>query len=115
LDDAYFSGPVLSIAERIQGNDSINLDFFEQYPIITRNAYVAKFSWGNVIYNKNNTITLKDAIISHDKDLHKVPQLHDNDYIVIDTKNHESEVHHFNLVYRAYVVNENFIMYNFRK
>ena len=115
LVNAYFSGPALSVAEKIQGNDHINLDFFEQYSIITRNAYVAKFSWGDVIYNKDNTITLKDAVISHDKDLHKVPKLHDKDYIVIDTKDHEADVHHFNLVYRSYVVNENFVMYNFRK
>ncbi len=115
LVNAYFSGPALSIAEKINENDHINLDFFEQYPIITRNVYVAKLSWKTVNYNKDGTITLNNAYISQDTDLHKVPKLSDRDYIVIDTKDHEAEVHHFNLVYRSYVVNENYEMYNFIK
>ena len=115
LVNTYFSGPALSIAEKMNDNDYINLDFSEQYPIITRNAYVAKLSWKTVNYNKDGTVTLNNAYISHDTDLHKIPKLSDRDYIVIDTKDHESEVHHFNLVYRSYVVNEDYVMYNFKK
>lgn len=115
LVNAYFSGPALSIAEKMNDNDYINLDFSEQYPIITRNAYVAKLSWKTVNYNKDGTVTLNNAYISHDTDLHKVPKLSDRDYIVIDTKDHESETHHFNLVYRSYVVNEDYVMYSFKK
>ena len=115
LIDACFSGPVLSIAQKIEENSFIDLDFYEQYSIITKNYYVARFSWNKVIYNKDNTVSLGDAYLSHNKDLNKVPKLKNNDFIVIDTKGHEEETHAFNLVYRSYVVNENFIMYNFRK
>lgn len=115
LIDAYFSGPALSMAEKISDNDYINLDFFEQYPIITKNYYIAKLSWKTVEYNNDGTVKLNDVYISHDTDLHKVPKLNEKDYIVIDTEDHESEVHHFNLVYKSYVVNENYVMYNFIK
>lgn len=115
LVDAKFTGPALSIAAQVQNDDFINLDFCEQYFIVTRNTYVAKFSWGKAVYNSDGTIGLSNAYISHDKDLHKVPKLKDTDYIVIDTKDHEEEVHSFNLVYRAYVINEDYVMYNFKK
>ena len=49
LADAYFTGPALNIAQKIEGNQHIMLDFKEQYPIITKNFYVAKFSWKNVV------------------------------------------------------------------
>ena len=115
LEGCYFSGPALANAEMIQSNDYINLDFCGQYSIITTNVYVAKFSWGQVIYNGDGTVTLKDATMAHDKDLHRVPKLRDNDYIVIDTKDHEAEVHYLNLVYKSYIVDSNSELYNFRK
>jgi len=115
FEDCYFSGPALAIAQQVQGNEHINLDFCGQYSIITNNVYVARFSWGDVVYNSNNTITLKDAIMAHDVDFHKVPKLNDSDYIVIDTKDHEVDIHHLNLVYKSYVINAQNDLYNFRK
>ena len=115
LEGCYFSGPALSIAQQIQPNEHINLDFCGQYSIITKNAYVAKFSWGEVIYNSNNTITLKDATMSHDSDFHRVPKLNNNDYIVVDTENHQFEIHHLNLVYKSYVINAENDLYNFKR
>lgn len=114
LKGAYFSGPALSDAEKINSNDCIMLDFFKQYLVLVKNVYVAKLSWRDVIYNKNNTITLKDAIISYDTELNRVPQFKTTDYIVIDTKNHEASVHMYYMFYDSYVVNENCNLYNFR-
>ena len=114
LSDAYFSGPVLSDAVRLNDNDHIMLDFFSQYFVIVENVYVAKLSWGEVIYNKNGTITLKNAMISHDTELNRVPKLEDKDYLVIDTKDHEEAVHAQNLLYKTYVVSPDNEMYNFR-
>ena len=113
LEKAYFSGPALSIAEKINNNDSINIDFCRQYLIFTKFVYVAKLSWGDVVYNKNGTVTLKNAILSHDTELNKVPKLKNTDYIVINTKDHEEAIHHFNLVYESYVINENGVLYKF--
>ncbi len=115
LVGAYFTGPALNIAQEIEGNQHIMLDFKEQYPIITKNFYVAKFSWKNVVYNKDGTVGLSNAYLSHVEDTYKVPRLKNSDYIVIDTENHQEDTHTFNLVYRSYVVNESFEMYNFRK
>jgi len=115
LVNACFAGPALSIAQKIEGDQDIMLDFSEQYPVITKNYYVAKFSWGNVVYNGDGTVGLNNAYLSHVEDTYKVPRLKESDYIVIDTKNHQEHLHAFNLVYRSIVVGKDFKMYNFRK
>ena len=113
LENAYFCGPVLSEALRLNDNDYIILDFYAQYMVFVKSVYLAKFSWGEVIYNDNNTISLINAIITHDTELNRVPKLNDNDYLVIDTENHEVPKHDFNLVYKTFVVNEITSLYNF--
>lgn len=113
LEGARFSGPALQIANKINDNDSINIDFYKQYIILVKNIYVAKLSWGEIKYNRNGTISLKNAVLKHDTELNRVPKLKDTDYIVIDTKNHEEAVHHMHLVYDSYVVNENGVLYKF--
>lgn len=113
LENAFFSGPALQIANEINLNDSINIDFYKQYIIFVKNVYVAKLSWGEVVYNKDNTVSLKNASLMHDTELNKVPKLRNTDFIVIDTQNHEEAIHHLHLVYDSYVVNENGILYKF--
>jgi hypothetical protein len=115
LKNAYFSGPALDMAAKIEGNQFINLDFCNQYYILARKVYVAKFSWGNVIYNKNKTVSLEPAILSNDVVLNIVPKFSKTDYIVIDTAGHEEGQHNYNLVYKAYLIKETGELYNFRK
>ena len=113
LVNASFSGPALMQADKINDNDNIMLDFYHQYIIITKNAYVGKLSWGEVIYNKDNTVSLRDAAITHDTELNRVPKLKDSDHLIIDTKGHETETHAYNLLYKTYVVNEDTTLYRF--
>jgi len=113
LVGAYFSGPALLNAEKINDNDNIKLDFFTQYLIFVENVYVGDLSWNEVVYNGKKVI-LKDAKITHDTELNTVPKLEDTDYLVIDTSNHEMAVHAFNLLYTTYVVNDGGEPYNFR-
>ena len=113
LIDAYFSGPTLADAEKVQDDDYIMLDFYTQYLILVRNVYVGKLSWKEVTYS-NKTIKLSDAKITHDTELNRVPKLKDKDYLVIDTSGHERELHTLNLLYKTYVVNEYGELYNFR-
>lgn len=113
LNGVYFSGPALVEADKINDNDSIMLDFFHQYIILVKNVYVAKFSWGQAKYNNDDTIALKNAFITHDTELNKVPKLSNTDYLVIDTSNHETEVHQFNPLYKTYVVNTDTQLYKF--
>lgn len=115
LKNAYFSGPALMQADKINDNDSIMLDFYKQYVVITKNAYVGKFSWVEVVYNKDNTVSLKDATITHDTELNRVPKLENSDHLIIDTKGHETETHAYNLVYKTYVVNEDTTLYKFNR
>jgi hypothetical protein len=105
LIGAYFSGPALSNAEKIIDNDSIKLDFFTQYLVFVKNVYIGDLFWNEVVYNGKKVI-LKDAKITHDTELNKVPKLKDTDYLVIDTSNHEMALHAFNLLYTTYVVSE---------
>jgi len=113
LVGAYFSGPALSDAEKINDNDHIMLDFFQQYFILVRNVYVGKLSWKKVEY-KNDKVFLNEAVIIHASELNTVPQLNDSDYLVIDTKGHDVEEHPYNCVYKTYVVNVDTNPYNFR-
>jgi hypothetical protein len=114
LDGAYFTGPALSDAEEVQSNDEIMLDFYSQYIILVKGVYVAKLSWGEVKYNPDKTISLKDANITHNSELNRVPKLRDDDYLVIDTSNHEMAIHRFHLTYKTYVVNSAGKPYNFK-
>lgn len=113
LNGAYFSGPALIEADKINSNDNIMLDFFHQYIILVENVYVARLSWGEVVYNKNGTISLKKAFIIHSTELNKVPKLSDTDFLILDTSNHESETHQFNPLYKTYVVNTDTQLYKF--
>jgi len=114
LTGAYLSGPALDIAEKINPDDRIRVDFCKQYYLVAENVYVADLSWNDVVYNtKNKIVLLKEATITHDTELNKVPKLKDTDYFIIDTSNHEAAVHVFNFVYTTYVVNEDGILYVF--
>ena len=111
--DAYFSGPVLARADKLQENDSIVLDFCSQMIILTRNVYTARFSWTEAKY-KDNKIQFKSATLTFDPTLNGIPNLNDNDYLVIDTKNHENEKHAFNLLYPTYVIGMDNDFYDYR-
>jgi len=114
LQNAYFSGPALSDAVQLNSNDYIMLDFYSQYLVFVKNVYVAKFSWGEVVYNGDKTITLKNAKVTHDTELNKVPKLRNHDYLVIDTSDHVVEKHGFSLLYKTYVIDADDEFYNFR-
>jgi len=113
LSQAYFSGPALVEANKLNNNDNIMLDFFQQYIILVENVYVAKFSWGEIKYKKDSTITLKNAFITHGTELNRVPKLEDNDFLIIDTSDHQTETHRFSPLYKTYVVNNDIQLYKF--
>ena len=115
LEDAYFSGPALSIAEKIEGDNFINLDFCYQYYVITRQAYIAKLSWKDVFYDGDGNVKLSGVYLSYDEHFGALPKLKNNDYIAIDTANHEAETHAFHLVYKSFLINENYDAYNFKQ
>jgi len=113
LEGAYFSGPVLQIAEEIAPNNSMLLDFYKQYYIFAENVYIATFAWGAVKYDSKGNVLLKDTTLSHDTELNRVPKLKDDDYLVIDTENHEAEKHSQYPTYITIVVGADGKAYNF--
>ena len=115
LTEAYFSGPVLAQADKINDNDTIRLDFCSQFIVLTRAVYVGDLKWGEVVYNKNGTITLKNARIEYDADLKDIPNLETKDYLVIDTSGHENEKHLNNLLYPTYAVSADSELYDYRR
>lgn len=116
LEGAFFTGPVLQIAQRINEDDFMMLDFYSQYISLVRGSYVAKFSWKEVTYSEDGfKAFLKNAILSHDSELNNVPTLEENDYFVIDTGDHTLGKHNFNMLYKTVLVNIDNNLYRFSK
>ncbi len=110
--NAYFTGPVLKFAEKIESNDNMALDFFKQYFILVDNVYIGTLSWGEVKYIKDK-VFLKNCKLTHKTELNKVPKLVAKDMLVIDCELHEREIHSFYPTYKTYVSNEDTQVYNF--
>lgn len=118
LMGAYFSGPALAEASQINSNDYIKLDFCCQLVILVQNVYVGDLKWGEVVYKykkEKPIVGLKDAVITYDLELKNIPNLKNDDYLVIDTSGHENEKHLYNLLYPTYVVNGDNELYNYRR
>ena len=113
LKGAYFSGPALSQALKLNDNDSIRLDFCKQYSILVNNYYVADLSWGQVEY-LDKTIKLNGAVLKYKLQVDKAANLRDSDYLAIDTSNHEMAVHRFNMLYKTYIVSDDEDLRNYR-
>lgn len=99
LDGAYFAGPALRIAAKIQNNESIKLDFTEQYAILLKKYHIANLKWGEVIYS-GDIAYLKDAQL-YISDSCVVPNFLSDDFLVIDTSFHEEETHNMYLNYNT--------------
>ncbi len=115
LTDAFFYGPALKQADKINDNDTIRLDFCSQLVVLVKSVYVGDLRWGEVIYNKNGTVTLKNARVEYDPKLKGIPNLAIKDHLVIDTSGHENDKHLYNLLYPAYVVDRSSELYDYRR
>lgn len=111
---AYFTGPVLKEATKLNQVDHITLDFCHQTMVMVNNVYIGTFAWGGVEY-KNNKIFLKAAVMLYDEKLKNIPKLNDTDYLVIDTRDHENEKHNYNTLYPTYVVGKDSELYDYRR
>jgi len=111
LTGCYFSGPVVKDVAQLNQIDSMDLDFSNQYLIFTNLYYIAKLSWVGVRHTPDK-IFLGESTLKN-KNLNVVPKLNTNDYIIIDTQNHENEKHNFMLVYPSFLVRRDGQFYNF--
>ncbi len=111
LLNCYFSGPALKDAAIINGDDFISLDFAKQYIVFVPHYYIVKLSWGNVRQTSTN-VDLDNALLTN-KYVNSIPKLSNDDYIVIDTKNHEDDKHNFNITYPSYLIRFDGDLYTF--
>lgn len=103
LKGAYFEGPVLKDTAPLEADDSLVLDMTNQHMIFIPDYYQATLSWKGVDY-KDDRIYLKEAYIKG-KYVNSIEPLKDNDWLLIDCKEHEQKTHVFHLVYWAEVRN----------
>jgi hypothetical protein len=112
LNNAYFSGPVLKIANKIEPDNEMILDFYKQYFVMVKSAYIVKLSWTSVEYS-GNTVKISNALLKKQIVGNYMPSLNNDDYIVIDTNGHEDSNHMNSVVYNSFVIDKNNILYNF--
>ncbi len=113
LIKAYFCGPALSIANKINEDDKIIIDMTEQYLIFLPYFYLANLSWKTIVYSKDGKKVYLNNVVIENKHVNSLPKLEDDDYFVFDVANHEEKIHMFNPNYMAYLVNEEGELYNF--
>ena len=111
LDGCYLSGPVLSEVWELQPEDYIDLDFAGQYIVFMDFYYIARLSWKGVNHAPEK-IELSNVVLKNNN-LNVVPKLNDDDYIVIDTKEHEDQKHLYSLVYPSYLIRNDGTFYDF--
>lgn len=107
------AGPVIKEIDQMEQEDSIALDFSNQYRIFVPQHYVARLSWKGVSHT--STKIYLDNVILSNKFTNSVPKLNDNDFIVVDTKDHTDTKHEYNLMYPAYLINRDGNLHNFRE
>jgi hypothetical protein len=101
LTGAYFSGPVLKDTAQIRENDQLTLDLTTQHKIFIPDYYQAVLKWKSVEY-KGENVYLGEASVQG-KHLNSIERLRDNDWLLIDCKDHEHTKHAYHLVYWAEV------------
>jgi hypothetical protein len=101
LKGAYFTGPVLSDAAKVNDDDQLMLDMTKQHVILPAmdDYYQALLKWKGVEY-KEDRIYLKEAWIKG-KYINALEKLENDDWILIDCREHEEEKHPYLLVYWA--------------
>lgn len=112
LKGCYLIGPVLKEAVKLNDQDYMDLDFTNQYLVFIDHYYIARLSWSGVEY-RSEKIFLGNATLEN-INLNAVPKLNNNDYIVIDAKDHEEEKHQYSFVYPSYLIRKDSMLYDFR-
>jgi len=113
LERCYLSGPAIKEVVEMEQKDTIDLDFFNQYMLFVKSYYIARLAWEG-IRRISDKIYLNNVILTNQK-VEAVPKLNDDDYIVVDTKDHEDEKHQYNLTYPSFLVKSTGELYNFER
>ncbi len=111
LEGAYFWGPALKEAAKIESPDFIDLDLTPQLLVVIDSYYIVRLTWKGVKYRADKVI-LEGAVLLNDrlKGLHKFER---GDSILINTENHEESKHPYHLVYESQVIRVDKEPYNY--
>jgi hypothetical protein len=112
LEGCYFNGPVLNEVQELNSEDFMDLDFGTQYIVFAPFYYIARISWSGVKHTPEKIYLNNVTLIN--RNINSVPKLSNDDYIVVDTEDHEDEKHERNLVYKSYLLRSDGQLYNFR-
>ena len=113
LAGCYLTGPVIKEIDQMEQKDSIALDFGNQYCIFVPQYYVARLSWKGVVHTP--TKIYLDNVVLFNKFINSIPNLNDDDFIVVNTKDHTDTKHEYHLMYPAYLINGDGDLHNFGK
>ncbi len=102
LEGAYFCGPVLKDAAKLETPDFIDLDLTPQLLTVFNSYYVVRLSWDGVEYRSDGSAALIGASLKSEH-LH-LHRFEEGDSILIDTSKHEEETHAYHLVYESQVL-----------
>lgn len=105
------SGPAVKEVANINQSDYMKLDFGNQYLVFVPYFYIAVFSW-NGVRQTPEKIYLDNVVLTNEN-VNSVPKLMNDDYIVVDTDDHEDEKHQYALVYKSYLIRFDGEKYNF--
>jgi hypothetical protein len=104
---AWFYGPVLLGASKIQDNDFLDLDYTKQNLntglFVPKDFYIARLSWKTVTYIED-IVLLEECKLSHNK-AGSLSNLKEGSSFLIDCSNHDETRHAKHLVYPAAVLN----------
>lgn len=103
LEKAYFCGPVLKDAVKLEAPDFIDLDLTPQLLTVFDSYCIIRLSWDGVEYRPDGSVSLVGTSLKseHLKHLHRFKE---GDFILIDTSKHEEETHAYHLVYESQIL-----------
>ncbi|HEC66283.1 MAG TPA: hypothetical protein ENI23_13420 [bacterium] len=104
LKGAFFSGAALKIAEKIESPNFMDIDLTPQYSKVVSGYYFARLSWDDVEY-KDDVVLLKNSVLKSEF-INEITNMSSTDYIAINTRDHELDVHAYNLVYKGKALNK---------
>ena len=112
LENPVFTGPALGLAAQIRDNDFIDLDITSQHVVLLKTWDIIRFSWNKVV-SQTTEQALLDTGTLKSEELVKSRLFSNSDKLLIDTENHEEDVHDNNLVYTCVVVKDNNEVYDY--
>lgn len=111
LDRCYLSGPAIQEVAELNSNDTMYLDFGNQYMVFIPYYYIVTFSWNG--FNRSvDRINLNNVVLVN-RDVNCVPKFKNDDFILVDTTNHENEKHQMHLTYPSCLITHDGERYDF--